>query len=148
VTQPDRIEDNRESTVGLGTFSEVLAATTEGYVAHRNLFLAKGIESKLIPTGAAFGLVNSTYGPELFIKLYSPDNFQKSVYGTYLQSSIIYCTIAGEQPPTLDNKWFEISRYLELRDKYELPYYLIPFPSEEEGEQLRQEVAIEMCALR
>lgn len=146
-TPPDRIEDNRDSTVGLGPFDEFLASTTEGYEAYRDVFLANGVPSTVVPVGTAYGLVNSTYGPDLFQKLYSPDDFHPSVFGTYLQCALLYCVITGEDPPTLDNTWFSRSRYLEVRDAYELPYYMIPFPSVEEAEQLRQ-VAIGACGVK
>lgn len=101
----------------------------------------------MVPIGEAFLMVNSTFGPKMFEMIYSPDNIHQSTYGGYLQSAIIYCTITGEEPPTLDNDWFQVARYMEFRDKFNLPYEVTPFPSPMEAEQLRQ-VAIVACGLR
>mmetsp|Transcript_28787 Transcript_28787/g.47944 ORF Transcript_28787/g.47944 Transcript_28787/m.47944 type:complete len:340 (-) Transcript_28787:99-1118(-) len=145
ATAPDRIEDNREATVGLGPFEEFSSRTRSGVQEYANLFREEpySIPARVAPIGDAFGLVRDTLGEEAFVQLYSPsDNFHHSPHGTWLQCCILYCMIVDEEPPVYNPTWWQVARYLESRDKQPSPD--IPFPTEKEAEDLRK-LAMDVC---
>ena len=143
ATAADRIEDNRESTVGLGNYTEFSQKTQEGVQEYAGLFESYSIPAVVAPIGKTFGQVRETLGEEAFVQLFSPtDNFHHTPHGTWLQCCLLYCMMIDEEPPTYDASWWESSRYLESRDKD--PFPDIPFPTDQEAENLRL-VAVAMC---
>ena len=160
------------TTQGQDPYVDFLAKTREGYNEYKKALEPLGVKAKvrccdgqgktvmykntltlsslptfsqqLVDVGQAFLDVFSSYGLDMFSKLYSPDNIHSSTYGAYLQAAIFYCTITGEYPPVLNNEWFEVARYMEFRDRYQLSYEATPFPTAAEAELLRL-AAIDAC---
>jgi hypothetical protein len=145
-TAADRVEDNRESTIGLGNFDEFTSAIREGYQAYADLFESLSIPAMIAPIGDAYGKVRETLGEDMFDMLYSPDNFHPSPHGTWLQCCLLYCTMIGEEPPAYNATWWDTARFLEERDDGSNPTVAIPFPTNAEAEDLRS-VAVSMCNL-
>jgi hypothetical protein len=145
-TAADRVEDNRDSTNGMGDFDEFTSATREGYQAYADLFHSLSIPAIIAPVGDAYGVVRETLGEDMFDMLYSPDNIHPSPHGTWLQCCLLYCMMIGEEPPTYEAAWWYSARFVEERDRVSNPFIVIPFPTDAEAEDLRQ-VAIGMCNL-
>jgi hypothetical protein len=144
-TAADRIEDNRESTIGFGDFDEFTSRTREGYEAYVDLFESLSIPAIIAPIGDAYADVRETLGESMFDMLYSPDNIHPTPHGTWLQCCLLYCTMIAEKPPQYNSTWWSTARYLEGRDDESIDQY-IPFPTDAEAEDLRQ-IAIDMCDL-
>jgi hypothetical protein len=119
----------------LGGFAHFTELLEEGYQEYAPLFP----KSKIAPVGLAYKYIKDNYPQSFWEKLYAPDDLHPSPHGTYLQASVLYCTITGEHPPSVYHmSWWSTARFLDPP---------MEFPSDEEAEFLR-EVAGIMCGLQ
>eukprot|EP00980_Cylindrotheca_fusiformis_P008533 scaffold1807_cov140-Cylindrotheca_fusiformis.AAC.25 len=118
----------------LGSFDHFTWLLEDGYQEYATLFP----KSKIAQFGLAHLYIKDNYPLSEWEKLYAPDDFHPSPHGSYLQASMIYCTITGEYPPIYNQSWWSSARYLDPP---------MDFPSREEAEFLR-EIAGIMCGLR
>lgn len=123
-----------KNSTDLGDFDHFTGLLEEGYQAYAPLFP----KSKIANFGLGYKYIKDNYPLSFWERLYAPDDFHPSPHGTYLQASILYCTITGEHPPTSYHRsWWTSARYLDPPMK---------IPSAEEAEFLR-EIAGIMCGL-
>lgn len=118
----------------LGGFDKFTELLDEGYHQYESIFP----KASIAPFGLAYKHIRDNYGKQYWNQLYAPDDFHPSPFGTYLEASVLYCTITGEMPPTeYDETWWSNSRYLDPP---------MPFPSQNDAAILR-EVAGIVCGI-
>jgi hypothetical protein len=110
----------------LGGFDHFTDLLWKGYQEYARLFPDERV--RIAPVGLAFQYVRRNLGEDFWKKLYAPDEFHPSPYGTWLEACVLYCTIVGEQSPLYDTNWWETSRYLHPE---------MPFPTDDEADTLR-----------
>jgi hypothetical protein len=125
------------NSTDLGGFDHFTELLVKGYAEYATLFQ----NVKIAPLGLAFQYIKHHPGGVVeWEKLYAPDDFHPSPHGTYLEASILYCTITGEQPPEYNHLWWKTARYMQP-PAVQPP---MPLPTEQEAEFLR-EVASMVC---
>jgi hypothetical protein len=127
-------------TEDLGDFDEFTDRVAAGYRDYVDICESVLADCRLAPVGEAFRYLyhnNST----LFEKLYSWDSVHPSPHGTWLEASVIFCTMTNTTPPTYNPDWWNKSRVMQPVDQNPLPR-----PTAEEAEDLRK-VAILICNL-
>lgn len=118
----------------LGGFYKFTELLDEGYHEYETIFP----HATVAPFGLAYKHIRDNYGKSYWNRLYMPDDFHPSPYGTYLEASVLYCTITGENPPEeYDETWWSRARYLDPP---------MPFPSKQDAALLR-EVAGIVCGI-
>lgn len=124
----------------LGSFEEFTEKLVQGYNDYADLVRTGSggkINAKVAPFGLAHKHIKENYGDALWERLYHWDDFHPSPSGTYLEASVLYCTILGERPPDQYNSsWWDDARYF--------PNSVRPFPSAEDAKKLR-DAAWEVC---
>ena len=121
----------------LGSFDEFTERLYQGYQEYVKLFP----KATLAPVGLAYQYVKKHIGDDLWEQLYARDDFHPSPHGTFLEASVLYCTIVGERPPTYDIEWWKTARYMQPPDTAPLP-----LPTVEEAKILT-DVACIICKL-
>lgn len=127
-----------KNTTDLGGFDHFTELLVRGYEEYATLFQ----KAKIAPLGLAYQYIKHHPGAVAWESLYAPDEFHPSPHGTYLEASVLYCTITGERPPDYNHLWWKTARYMQP-PTVQPP---MPLPTEEEAEFLR-EVAMKVCNL-
>eukprot|EP00526_Cylindrotheca_closterium_P018654 CAMPEP_0113628314 /NCGR_PEP_ID=MMETSP0017_2-20120614/14670_1 /TAXON_ID=2856 /ORGANISM="Cylindrotheca closterium" /LENGTH=363 /DNA_ID=CAMNT_0000538613 /DNA_START=204 /DNA_END=1291 /DNA_ORIENTATION=- /assembly_acc=CAM_ASM_000147 len=118
----------------LGGFYHFTELLDEGYHEYETLFP----KATVAHFGLAYKYIRDNYGKAYWNRLYMPDDFHPSPMGTYLEASVLFCTITGEMPPeAYDETWWSNARYLDPP---------MPFPSQQDAAILR-EVAGVICEI-
>lgn len=131
-------------------FTELLLEGTELYKQKMDAWLAVGdfltnpnptnLTARIAPVGLVYARLHQT-NPELWAKLYDPDNFHPSPHGTLLQAYVLYIAMKGEDPPrTYDpSTWWSRARIMQ-------PIFEDPLPLPTVGEsRLLRRAAIHVC---
>ncbi|CAJ1945229.1 unnamed protein product [Cylindrotheca closterium] len=118
----------------LGGFYQFTELLDEGYDEYEAIFP----QATVAHFGLAFKYIRDNYGKSYWNRLYAPDDFHPSPMGTFLEASVLFCTITGEMPPeAYDETWWSNARYLDPP---------MPFPSKQDAAILR-EVAGIICGI-
>ena len=126
----------------LGTFDEFTEKVWHGYQEYAKLVRQEGkkseLEAKVAPVGMAYQAIRKQ-DHDLWARLYARDDFHPSLHGTFLEASVVYCTIVGEKAPVYDSSWWKTARYMQPPDTDPLP-----LPTDTEAATLR-DVAWNFC---
>lgn len=132
------------------SFTELVLEGTETYKKEMDAWLATGtllndpnpvnVTARVAPVGLAFARLHET-NPDLWNKLYDPDDFHPSPHGTLLQAYVLYITMTGNDPPTSydPQTWWSRARYMQ--PLFEDP---LPLPTVGDSRFLRR-AAIQVC---
>ncbi len=130
----------------LGTFDEFTAKLLQGYQHYAQLVQSssnnynKHWNAKVAPVGQAFQYIRKHYGEDEWARLYARDDFHPSPHGTWLEASVLYCTIVQEMPPTYQSTWWDTARYMQPPDSGDP----LPLPTDSEAAVLAS-VAWTVC---
>lgn len=109
-------------TLDLGDFDTFTQSLKDGYTQYQDIFNEKvfdGSKTKALiaPVGDAYQILRNT-NEKLWEKLYDFDDYHPSIYGTYLQSCIIYMIITKKMPPSYNKKWWDNARHVIQSPQY------------------------------